>query len=202
MPADPLYSISELATLADVTPRTVRYYIVQGLLPSVGQAGPGAKYTDGQLARLRLIRRLQREHLPLAEIRRRLEGLDDDEVSGLTDAERPTPSGSALDYVRSLLAATAGAEARPGPSIPPPSTVRDPRRRSAPTAPAVPVSTAEQRPAAYAPLPPGVERSQWERIVLAPDVELHVRRPLPRKLNKRVDRIVTIARQLLEEDRS
>jgi hypothetical protein len=38
--------------------------------------------------------------------------------------------------------------------------------------------------------------------VLAPDVELHVRRPLTRPLNKQVDRLVTIARELLEEDPS
>ena len=46
-----------------------------------------------------------------------------------------------------------------------------------------------------------IERSQWERIVLAPDVELHIRRPLARAQNKQVDRLVTIARELLEEDR-
>ena len=45
------------------------------------------------------------------------------------------------------------------------------------------------------------DRSQWERIVLAPDVELHIRRPLARAQNKQVDRLVTIARELLEEDR-
>jgi hypothetical protein len=64
-------------------------------------------------------------------------------------------------------------------------------------------------PAAPAPAPAPAEptvrpgdRSQWERIVLAPDVELHIRRPLPRAQNKQVDRLVTIARELLEEDRS
>ena len=46
------------------------------------------------------------------------------------------------------------------------------------------------------------DRSQWERIVLATDVELHIRRPLSRTQNKRVDRLVTIARELLEEDPS
>ena len=45
------------------------------------------------------------------------------------------------------------------------------------------------------------DRSQWERIVLAPDVELHIRRPLARAQNKQVDRLVTIARELLEEER-
>jgi hypothetical protein len=47
---------------------------------------------------------------------------------------------------------------------------------------------------------PRIERSQWERVTLAPDVELHIRRPLPRSIAKRVDRLVEIARDLLEED--
>jgi DNA-binding transcriptional MerR regulator len=205
MPADARFSIAELAAIADVTPRTVRYYVAQGLLPSVGQVGPGAKYSDGHLARLRLIRRLQREHLPLAEIRRRLEDLDDDEVALLADAEVATPSGSALDYVRSLLsggAAGGSAGAPPAPSVPQPFSVRAPLRRIVPTAPAAPVPVTPQSPAPDASMPAGIERSQWERIVLAADVELHVRRPLSRTVNKRVDRLVTIARELLEEDRS
>ena len=51
------------------------------------------------------------------------------------------------------------------------------------------------------PAPAPLERSQWERIALAPDIELHIRRPLARAQNKQVDRLVTIARELLEEDR-
>jgi len=39
----------------------------------------------------------------------------------------------------------------------------------------------------------------WERIPLAPDVELHVRRPLSRTANRRVERLVTIAREILED---
>jgi hypothetical protein len=50
--------------------------------------------------------------------------------------------------------------------------------------------------------PPPLERAQWERITLAPDIELHVRRPLSRPLSKKVDRLVWIARELLEEDPS
>jgi hypothetical protein len=60
-------------------------------------------------------------------------------------------------------------------------------------------STPEMAP--EAPIAQPIERSQWERIVLAPDVELHIRRPLARAQNKQVDRLVTIARELLEEDR-
>ena len=104
MPPENQYSLQDLADLADVSPRTIRYYVAQGLLPSPGQVGPGAHYADGHLARLRLIRRLQREHLPLAEIRTQLSKLDDETIAALAEAEAPAPpDGSALDYVRSVL---------------------------------------------------------------------------------------------------
>ena len=108
MPDDP-YSLADLARLADVTPRTVRYYIAQGLLPAPEAAGPATRYGEGHLARLRLIRRLQRDHLPLAEIRARLERMGDDEiVAGLaaTDAQEPpmpTSTAETLAYVRDLM---------------------------------------------------------------------------------------------------
>ena len=108
MPDDP-YSLSDLARLADVTPRTVRYYVALGLLPSPEAAGPATRYGEGHLARLRLIRRLQRDHLPLAEIRIRLERMADDEIIATVsalDAREPDPSqdpGDTLAFVRSLM---------------------------------------------------------------------------------------------------
>ena len=48
---------------------------------------------------------------------------------------------------------------------------------------------------------PVIERSQWDRIAVAPDVEIHIRRPLARAQQKGVDRLVAIARELLEEER-
>src|SRR3954449_11740539 len=104
MPDDDRYSLTELADLAGVTPRTVRYYLAQGLLPAVGQTGPGSKYGEAHLARLRLIRRLQAEHLPLAEIRRRLEGLSASVILTLaSEPAPPPPADSALDYLRTVL---------------------------------------------------------------------------------------------------
>jgi predicted transcriptional regulator len=44
------------------------------------------------------------------------------------------------------------------------------------------------------------DRSQWERVVLHPDVELHIRTPLTRHHNKRVERLIALARQLFEEE--
>ena len=53
-------------------------------------------------------------------------------------------------------------------------------------------------PTFYSPAAP--DRSQWERVSLTPDIELHVRRPLTRHQNRRVDRLVAIARELFEEN--
>src|SRR3954454_2529927 len=96
--ADRTYSVNELADDAGVTRRTVHYYISQGLLPAAGGEGRGARYGKAHLDRLRLIRELQREHLPLAEIRQRLERLSDAQVADLISAgEEPSePEGSAF----------------------------------------------------------------------------------------------------------
>jgi len=67
------YRLSELADAAGVTPRTVRYYIAQGLLPSPGRLGASTRYGREHLGRLHLIRTLQDQGLSLAEIRDRLE---------------------------------------------------------------------------------------------------------------------------------
>lgn len=179
------YSLTELADLGAVTPRTVRYYISQGLLPSPVTTGPGAKYDDTDLARLRLIKRLQREHQPLAEIRKVLDGLDDEGILRAESDVTPVPPESALDYLSRVNVMRRTAEAPiAGAYLP----------MTAPTDPAAPAppATDEVR----------LERSQWERIELATDVELHVRRPLARSTAKRVDRLISIARDLLEEDPS
>ena len=227
MSEDERYSLTELADLAGVTPRTVRYYLAQGLLPGVGQSGPGAKYDDRHFARLRLIRRLQAEHLPLAEIRRRLDELGDDEIGELAgSAQPPAPRDSALEYLRGVLAGPPTSKPRRrfpdfGVGVPPP--LRAQGLRDAPVAasrfdpdtvpefspPGVadfpaPYASPPMVPPAFVPSipePSPMERSQWDRIALSPDVELHIRRPLGRAQQKQVDRLVAIARELLEEER-
>ncbi|MGK2849293.1 MAG: MerR family transcriptional regulator, partial [Candidatus Limnocylindrales bacterium] len=119
--SQPRYSLTDLADLGGVTPRTVRYYISQGLLPSPFGAGPGPKYDDTDLARLRLIKRLQRDHQPLAEIRKVLDGLGDAEILQAEPDQDPAPTDSALDYLRRVSSPHAIREA-PAPmyrAIPP-----------------------------------------------------------------------------------
>ena len=178
MPIENEYTLQDLADLTGVTARTIRFYVAQGLLPSPGRLGPGVTYGSGHLARLRLIRQLQREHLPLAEIRARLESLDDAAVVAIVEApSTPPSSGSAADYIRGVLAKSRVADMPAAYSL---------------VAPSLPAPSET----------PPADRSQWDRVVLVPDVELHVRRPLTRHLNKRVERLIAIARELLEEDPS
>ena len=173
MERTPTFDLQELCAEAGVTPRTVRYYIQQGLLPAPDAQGPSTRYLQGHLDRLRLIRDLQAEHQPLAVIRQRLESLGDEDVRRLVkslSAQRPAPS-SAVDYVRSVL----------GESPP-----RYAARQAAPA-----VSMAQ---------PSTPVRAQWERLSIAPDVELHVRRPLTREINRRVEKLLALARQIFEEE--
>ncbi len=216
-PDDARYTLTELADLAGVTPRTVRYYLAQGLLPGVGVAGPGAKYDDTHLARLRLIRRLQAEHQPLAEIRRRLETVDDATVLALDEPGDAGPPDSALEYLRRVTGTPPTTPAPPASSALPPApaiTARTLQQRFASES-ALSVSDAQVPPALPRRYPAGMpardlptevaprpRRSQWDHIVLGPDVELHVRRPLTRSTAKRVDRLIEIAHDLLEEEPS
>jgi DNA-binding transcriptional MerR regulator len=159
--ADPL-DLTGLADRAGVSIRTVRYYIQQGLLPKPEARGPGAHYTEEHLDRLLLIKRLQREHLPLAEIRRVLDA---------SAGEPPAPR-TAREYIRTVLGQTS-----------------------------MLAESASMYPAAPPEEPAPPSRSQWERVTLAPDIELHIRRPLSRPVNKQVDRLIDAARDIFQDDR-
>jgi DNA-binding transcriptional MerR regulator len=193
---DETFDLVELSKRAGVTPRTVRYYVQQGLLPSPGARGPAARYDAAHLMRIRLIRRLQQEHLPLAEIRFRLERLEDDEVRAALAAPEETPPSSALDYVRQVLSGGAPVtRATMAMSAPAPEAmVAEPAR------PASRQRLAEESSPVPKEFTGREQRSQWERIALAPDVELHVRRPLSRAQNRLVERLIELARRALEED--
>jgi DNA-binding transcriptional MerR regulator len=93
-PEEQTFSLKDLCRTVQVTERTVRYYIQEGLLPPPEGAGPFARYGEQHLLRLRLIRRLKEEYLPLAEIRRRLSSLTPGELESLA---QPTLDASELD---------------------------------------------------------------------------------------------------------
>jgi DNA-binding transcriptional MerR regulator len=179
------FDITELSDRADVTPRTVHFYVQQGLLPPAGSPGPGARYSEGHVARIKLIRLLQKQHLPLAEIARRTKGLTDEQIAALiveTKQRRAEERGSALDYVRSVLA-EARTKGHAAQTPAPQATLRRPAM----------MQIDGGSPPAMA------ERSQWERYTLADGMELHVRRPLSRVEQRQLDKLMAAARAILTD---
>jgi DNA-binding transcriptional MerR regulator len=173
----PNYSLVELAKLADVTPRTIRFYIAQGLLPSPEAAGPRTTYTDEHLKRLLLIKQMQASGMPLATIRAQLRSM------GVIDFDEPLQAKeSAVDYIRGVL----------GPRAALPTPVSAPA--SVPATPPAPAAIS---------VPPEIQepdRSQWDRVGITPDLEIHIRRPASRTDQKRINRLIEYARQLFREE--
>ncbi len=226
----PDYTMSELASLTGLPPRTIRYSVAEGLVRPPGREGAGTRYPEPTLARLRLIAKLRDTRLPLAEIRSRLAELTDEQAVELS-AQALTPpvvSESALDYIRGVLAerpptmaadviafygsappATAASTGVP-PGPPPASAGPMPAPMAGPAVEArFRQARFLHRQAAFAPNMPSAgvqpraettERSEWERIELGDGIELHVRRPPNSRQNRMVERFVALARQLQKED--
>ena len=75
------YKVSELASKAGVTKRTIHYYISKGLLMPPDGNGVNSSYNDSHLERILLIKKLQADYMPLNKIREYiLEGNSDLEV--------------------------------------------------------------------------------------------------------------------------
>jgi DNA-binding transcriptional MerR regulator len=189
MQGETAYTLTELAREAVVSPRTVRYYIQHDLLPPPKGAGPASHYDDGHLDRLRLIKRLKKSHLPLAEIRKQIKPLSDEEVSAILEKEPEEVAGTAIEYIREIL------------------NVREEALRDD----ATPESLLELRQfdkglfwtSQQSPVFPRANeptRAHWERIGLSPDIEIHIRRPLTYQQNKAVNRILEAAREILKEE--
>jgi DNA-binding transcriptional MerR regulator len=160
-------SIEALAEAAGVPVRTVRFYITQGLLPGPGSRGKTATYRPEHLARLRLIRLLVRQRMPLAEVRGVLAGLSDTEVGELlireeqrtAALERSAQAPSPQAYIAALLENARAARTESGGATAPPF-------RPAPPTP--------YRKRGGEAAQPSRREEQWYRVELAPGVELHV----------------------------
>ena len=105
MAEETLYTIGQLAELASVTPRTIRYYTAEGLLRRPDVRGQYALYGEQHLLRLQLIARLKETYLPLSEIKARIENLDAEEMRALLEEHRESSAPtSAADYLAQVRA--------------------------------------------------------------------------------------------------
>lgn len=188
---EPEYSISELARQAGVTPRTIRYYTSEGLLPQPETRGRYARYRASHVQRLQQITALKAQYLPLSVIRERLDtaaGQEHDQPVRATptrsaDARSDTNTGErvALRPVPATLAL----------DVPPPPEPAPLPLGQYQFFPDLPEPLAEAGDA-----PPAAET--WQRVVLAPGIELHVREPISAAQRERLLALIAAARDQLQ----
>ena len=149
---------------------------VRPLTTSVSEAA----FADA-LERIRPIKREAEDAkaagMPLATIRAQLRSMGE-----ITEPARVAES--AADYIASVLGN------RPGPNQPAPATPPAPAAQSVPSLQSVAPEPQTQEP----------DRSQWDRVGITPDLEIHIRRPASRLDQKRINRLIEYARQLFREE--
>jgi DNA-binding transcriptional MerR regulator len=214
-------TIAELAEEADVTPRTIRYYVEQGLLPPPGR-GRIAEYTEEHLQLLGLIARLKRHYLPLEEIRDMLQRLSREEIEellarGESVSNAAQEQSSAADYISGIFErgrvmeqaklrepvtpaysmppppAPMFAPSMPAPSVsPPPPPVAKRSLFSHSRPPAMAERSAAQEP------PQPKEESTWHRVTIAPGVELHFHASVQARVRSVLSRLIAAVGNILE----
>jgi DNA-binding transcriptional MerR regulator len=245
-------TIGELAEQAGVTPRTIRYYTSEGLLPAPDTRGRYALYTSDHLSRLQLIARLKEAYLPLEEIKGHMRELTAEQVRQLLAQydQAPTPESpsSAADYISQVLNVWSAPPMQVKSALSSEQKTADPKaagfRMRAPSGQGEPEQERKEKtdvpapqprfgfaeppapPAAApmplppsapapagpsllkrlvqrgreAPAPPAATEETWQRVGLAPGVELHVREPLPPDVRERVAQLIRRARELFTSD--
>lgn len=189
------YLINELAKRADTTVRTIRYYTSEGLLPQPDTDGKYAYYDENHLRRLILILRMKEAYLPLKEIRQIMLSLSDEEVKKRLEEEKSNvlvdedymeppmltkkPGKSdALDYISNLLETQS-------------------RYRTEDIQPKNPRQFQQNLDKFQAPSPiPQEEVENWQRIILAPGVEMHLRYPTDTETNHRIQQLIAYAKKI------
>jgi DNA-binding transcriptional MerR regulator len=220
-------TIQELADRADVTTRTIRYYVDQGVLPPPERGRP-AEYTEEHVARLALIKRLKEQYLPLEEIRDILQFARPDEVERLAQMQTAQEEtrhnlSSAADYISGVLqrgevreelkrkaAAPTPAQA---PSPPAPGAMLAPQYGPLPTRRREPEGATAQPNRAYV-QPPSHEvveeraaphesfagppqAATWERVDLGEGVELHYPAGVSAYTKGKIAQLVDVAQHIL-----
>ena len=213
----PEYSLTELCEAADVSTRTVRYYISQGLLASPERRGPGATYRSEHLDRLRLIRKLKERHLPLSKIRSMLDRMSDEDIRDGRVPDLAPDTDSAYHYVSQVLNQQENVAYSKPPEPDPAKSTRSTAenlvmrriRSLEKTYPdlvrtiqsmARQVDPGSKQAAAPPAKSSSPTRSTWEHHTINDNIELHVRRPLSRDDDRRVRELLDQAFTLFSRE--
>lgn len=197
-------TIEDLAKLSNLSLRTLRYYIQEGLLPGPNTAGKYASYSQEHLDYLSMIQRLKRLHLPLKEIRHLLSNMTPEDMSRILNyqdqihlsvqdavdsynilSENEEPS-SALDYIRNL-------------------EQRQTRLRSVTGSPSIPAAPQMSQPAReddrvkqHAKLNL-TERESWTRIIINEGIELNIKEKEALKYRREIGELINFAKKIFSQ---
>ncbi len=152
------FLIGELAQKTNVSVRTIRYYINQGLLPAPDTRGRYTVYDSEYVERIQLIKRLKDAFLPIKEIRTMLETqslVEIEEFLRLFEAQRGQ-SSDALGYIKDILQNYGAQTPLPAAHISQPKILES------------------KIPPHFRNIPYARQESTWKRIVLAPGIEVHI----------------------------
>jgi DNA-binding transcriptional MerR regulator len=204
------YTLQELADAAGVSPRTVRYYIAEALLPPPEPAGHKTSYTRDHLTRLKLIGLLKEAYQPLRTIREQLVGIGNEDLDrALAEAERArgTATQTIADHditVDSSLLPPRSA--RRTTFTQPTERAHERESRQEEDALAyIDRVLGKQRPAWAPPKPPRTppERDKvWRRLTIGSggDAELVISEALYQRRRERIDALLVWAEKMLEQD--
>jgi len=189
------FLINELAKRAKTTVRTIRYYTSEGLLPQPDTDGKFAYYDENHLRRLELILRMKEAYLPLKEIRQIMLSLSDDDVkqrlleNGASNKEeepknnlstlKQSKNSDALDYISNIMETQTRYRSNEHPSRRPPPLAQPPQQNLQ-----TPLPFSQQ------------DIETWQRIILAPGVEMHLRYPTDSEISNRIQHLISYAKKI------
>jgi DNA-binding transcriptional MerR regulator len=196
------YLVHELAEKSNVSVRNIRYYTDQGLIPPPDYRGKYAYYSDNHLKRLALIKNLSERRFPLSEIKAILNQLDEAGLDGLLNAQD--------QYIQKAQSPRTIRESNEAKQESTEDTVAFIDyllgKKTAPI-PSAPISMNQDISVPLLKTPfsgknetiPGGE--SWERVSLAPGIELHIRQPLNPTDEENIKTLVETAKQLFKKRR-
>lgn len=194
--------ISELAERTGVSTRTIRYYIEEGLLPQPEVQGKYAVFNEDYLIRLNLIKYLKDAYLPLKEIKRQLDSLMVPEMRDLVRKFEKDPSRALAGLGIYPAEKSKAVEINFIESAPAKDSAQDYIKRALNRQPAA-IREPEMKFNAPAPAPkqsPAVSAENWQRVELAPGVELNIRQPQNISHRNQVEELITFARKLFKRE--
>lgn len=200
-------TLKELVKATDVSERTIRYYIQEGVLPPPSGSGPASRYGVEHLTRLSLVRRFKAALLPLNQIKQLFDELLPEELEQVADqfhhelttthpvldAQNQTGAVSVAGYPTSGIANQRPAVDKPLEIFRPPDANLAESTGDLPTV--------QER--WTQPKPTDLEvlslAGRWDRITLAPGLEIHYEAGGPQDTEegrKRLAQLVELAMQL------